>query len=57
MESIIIYKQMWKTILIQNYLQNIIPDMGERSSELRDGLKEMRRIEHKAVILPILGFN
>jgi len=46
MERKRIYKQMWKSLLIQNNLQKIGPDMGEKSSELRDGLKVRSRIEH-----------
>ena len=39
MERERIYKQMRKSLLIQNNLQNIGLDMGQKSSELRDGLK------------------
>ena len=39
-----IYRKMWKSLLIKNNLQNTGRDLGEESSELRDGLKLMSRI-------------
>jgi len=52
MERKVIHKQMWNALLIKNNQKDDKgPDMGEKSSELRDGLKVMRTKEHQTMAL------
>ena len=52
MERKVIHKQMWNALLIKNNQKDDKgPDMGEKSSELRDGLKVKRTKEHQTMAL------